>query len=118
MIELSMKLYRPVNQSELDLIKESNWTKFPPRFESQPIFYPVLNEEYAKQITIEWNVPSYGIGHVLAFEVQDDFIRKYEVQKVGLGHHLELWIPSEELEEMNDNIVGKIELIGTFKAKK
>lgn len=110
-----MILYRPVNQAELDLIIQSDWKKFPPRLVGQPIFYPVLNEEYAEQITREWNVPSFGVGHVLKFEVADAFIKKYEAQKVGLNHHLELWIPAEELEVMNENIVGKIELINTFR---
>lgn len=109
-----MKLYRPVNQAELDLIIADNWRKFPPRLIGQPIFYPVLNEEYATQITIEWNVPSYGIGHVLCFEVKDAFLQNYEVQKVGLDHHLEYWILAEDLEMMNKNIVGKIELIATY----
>lgn len=110
-----MILYRPVNQAELDLIVKDNWKKFPPRLEGQPIFYPVLNEEYAEQITREWNVPNYGIGHVLRFEVEETFLNKYEVQKVGLDHHLEYWVPSEELDKMNENIIGKIELIKTFK---
>lgn len=110
-----MILFRPVNQQELDLIIQANWERFPPRLEGQPIFYPVLNEEYATQITREWNVPSYGVGYVLRFEVRDEFLAAYEVQKVGLDHHLEFWIPAEELEEMNDNILGKIELIQTFR---
>lgn len=110
-----MVLYRPVNQAELDLIIQDNWAKFPPRLAGQPIFYPVLNEAYAEQITKEWNVPSYGIGHVLKFEVQDEFLKNYEIQKVGLDHFLEYWIPAEELEEMNAHIIGKIELISTFK---
>ena len=110
-----MLLFRPVNQAELDLIVKSNWKAFPPRLVGQPIFHPVLNEEYAEQITREWNVPQYGIGHVLKFEVKDVFLSKYEVQKVGGDVHLELWIPSEELDEMNQNIIGKIELISTFK---
>ena len=109
-----MILFRPVNQAELDLIIQEDWKKFPPRLEGQPIFYPVLNEAYATQITREWNVPTYGIGHVLKFEVKDAFVSGYEVQKVGLDHHLELWIPAEQLEEMNQNIVGKIQLISTF----
>ncbi len=109
-----MKLFRPVNQAELDLIIKSDWTAFPPRLMGQPFFYPVLNEAYATQITKEWNIPSYGIGHVLAFEVYDDFLSRYEVQKVGLDHHLEFWIPSEELEEMNRNLMGKIMLIHSF----
>jgi len=109
-----MILFRPVNQAELDLIIASDWKQFPPRLPEQPIFYPVLNEAYATQITQEWNVPSYGIGHVLRFEVKDEFLSKYKVEKVGLDHHVELWIPSEDLQEMNENIVGKIELINTF----
>lgn len=110
-----MILFRPVNQAELDLIIRSNWKKFPPRLVGQPIFYPVLNEEYAEQITREWNIPRYGIGHVLRFEVKDEFLSKYDIQKVGLDHHLEYWIPSEDLEEMNGNIIDKIQLINTFK---
>lgn len=110
-----MILFRPVNQVELDLIIKDDWKKFPPRLVGQPIFYPVLNEAYAEQITREWNVPTYGIGHVLKFEVQDYFIKKYEIKKVGLDHHVELWIPSEELEEINHNMIGKIELISSFK---
>ena len=109
-----MILYRPVNQAELDLIIADNWKYFPPRLVGQPIFYPVLNETYAEQITREWNVPTYGIGHVLKFEVKDDFLENYEIQKVGLEHHLEFWIPAEELDEMNQNIIGQIELIGTY----
>ena len=111
-----MTLFRPVNQAELDLIMQTDWRRFPPRLPGQPIFYPVLNEAYAEQISREWNVPSYGIGHVLKFVVNDEFIKKYEVQVVGLDFHTELWIPAEELEEMNDNIQGKIELVNTFKA--
>jgi hypothetical protein len=39
-------LYRPVGPQELDLIREANWSRFPPRLPEQPIFYPVLNEVY------------------------------------------------------------------------
>lgn len=113
-----MILYRPVNQAELDLIKQSNWLKFPPRLVGQPIFYPVLNIEYAEQITKEWNVPAYGMGYVVRFEVKDMFLQDYEVQKVGLDHHLEYWIPAEQLENLNEAIIGKIELISTFSSIK
>lgn len=40
-------LYRPVGPNELALIEASGWTAFPPRLPEQPIFYPVMNEEYA-----------------------------------------------------------------------
>lgn len=109
------RLYRPVNQAELDLIKNSDWKKFPPRLPEQPIFYPVTNEAYANQISKEWNVPAYGVGHVVAFELLSTYLAKYKIENVGGEIHNEYWIPAEELEEMNDNIVGKIELIQTFK---
>jgi hypothetical protein len=43
-------LFRPVGQKELELIRQSGFTEFPRRLPEQPIFYPVLNEEYAPQI--------------------------------------------------------------------
>jgi O-acetyl-ADP-ribose deacetylase (regulator of RNase III) len=108
------RLYRPVNQAELELIKQSDWKKFPPRLPEQPIFYPVTNEAYANQISQEWNVPAYGVGHVVAFDLPSGWLSKYNIENVGGEHHNEYWIPAEELEEMNSNIIGQIELIKTF----
>ena len=109
-----MRLYRPVNQAELDLIKGLGWRAFPPRLNDQPIFYPVTNEEYATQITVDWNVPAYGTSYVVRFDVADDFMAAYAVQNVGAAHMNEYWIPSEDLAAMNDNIIGQIEVIGTY----
>src|SRR5437764_1880429 len=47
-------LFRPVGPKELDLIAKSGFREFPPRLPEQPIFYPVLNEEYARQIAKDW----------------------------------------------------------------
>jgi len=51
-------LYRPVGQEELNLIRNSDYREFPPRLPHQPIFYPVINEEYATQIARDWNTKS------------------------------------------------------------
>ena len=108
-------LFRPVNQIELDLIEKSGWTKFPPRLPEQPIFYPVMNEEYAIQISKEWNVPAYGVGYVTRFAVRKDYLSKFKIENVGGLIHNELWIPADKLEEFNNNIVGKIEVTKEFK---
>ena len=108
-------LYRPVNKAELDLIEQSGWKEFPPRLPEQPIFYPVLNEEYAIQICTKWNVSAYGAGYVTKFAVKTDFLSKYKIQNVGRDIHNELWIPAEELDEFNSNIVGLIEVTKEFK---
>ena len=44
-------LFRPVGEKEMILIAESDFKKFPPRLDWQPIFYPVLNEKYAIEIS-------------------------------------------------------------------
>jgi hypothetical protein len=53
-------LYRPVGPEELELIKQADWSAFPPRLPQQPIFYPVLTEEYATKIARDWNVRASG----------------------------------------------------------
>src|SRR5882724_4989909 len=110
-------LYRPVGPKELALIAASGYREFPSRLPEQPIFYPVLNEEYARQIAREWNVPASGAGYVTRFGLKKEFADKYPVQKVGSSIHQELWIPAENLKEMNRNIVGLIEVIAEYKTE-
>lgn len=107
-------LYRPIGPKELELIEQSGWKKFPPRLPEQPIFYPVMNEQYAVQIARDWNVPASGSGYVTKFNVRTEYVKKFEVQNVGGEIHNELWVPAEELEEFNSNIVGLIEVTQTF----
>ena len=75
----------------------------------------MTNEAYAKEITQKWNVKDSTVGYVTKFEVQQVFMDRYEIQQVGASHHTEWWIPAAELEELNDNIVGKIEVIGEYR---
>jgi hypothetical protein len=113
-LELTI-LYRPVGPGELALIAASGFRQFPPRLPEQPLSYPVMNEEYARQIARDWNVPASGVGYVLRFALRKAFANQYPVQTVGGSVHQELWIPAEDLAEMNRNIVGEIEVIAEFK---
>ncbi|EIP98930.1 Zn-finger containing NTP pyrophosphohydrolase [Opitutaceae bacterium TAV1] len=107
-------LYRPVGPEELELIKQSGYREFPPRLPEQPIFYPVLNEDYATQIARDWNVRSSGAGFVTRFSLPTAFLKKYPTQIVGSRVHAELWVPAEELPEFNRHIVGLIEVVARF----
>ena len=107
-------LYRPVGADELRLIEVSGWTAFPPRLKGQPIFYPVLNREYAVQIARDWNVKETGSGYVTAFDVDSAFVSRYEVKVVGARQHEELWVPAEELAEFNAHIIGPIRVTDRF----
>ncbi|AEB80270.1 Hypothetical protein Dalk_0002_AVC [Desulfatibacillum aliphaticivorans] len=55
-------LYRPVGEAELQLIAAAVFKAFPPRLPEQPIFYPVLNFEYAAQIARNWNTKDKNSG--------------------------------------------------------
>lgn len=110
--------YRPVGPKELELVKASGFKKWPPRLPAQPIFYPVTNEVYATEIATKWNVPESGVGYVTVFKVRKEFMSRYDIHKVGGENHTEWWIPAEDLEALNANIVGSIEVIGEYQAEK
>jgi hypothetical protein len=109
-------LYRPIGSGELALIEASGWREFPPRLPEQPIFYPVTNESYARQIAQDWNVRHNpdGLGFVTRFAVSNDFLSAYERKVVGARQHEEYWIPAEDLPAFNAAIDGRIEIIGAY----
>ncbi len=101
----------------MDLVRASGFREFPPRLPEQPIFYPVLTEEYATQIARDWNTKderSGFVGYVLRFQAQTEFLSKYDVHTVGSVGHREYWIPADSLPELNANIVGEIEIVSEF----
>lgn len=116
MVETTI-LFRPVGQKELDLIRDSGFSKFPARLPEQPIFYPVLTEEYARQIARDWNAKhnEERVGYVTRFRVRTEYLKRYEIQTVGGSEHSEYWIPAEDLAEFNQNIVGAIEVIAEYR---
>lgn len=107
-------LWQPVGPEELELVRQSGWRTWPPRLPEQPIFCPVLNEEYAIKIARDWNVPASGSGYVTRFRVRSDFLARYPVRQAGGSTILELWIPAEDLADLNANIVGQIEVTRVF----
>ena len=112
----TMTLWRPCGPAELALVRESGWTAWPPRLPDQPIFYPVLNEDYAVKIARDWNAPRDGVGYVTRFELDRTFAERYPIQQAGGKTILELWVPAEELEEFNGHIIGRIEVVGEYHA--
>lgn len=110
----TVTLWRPTGPSELELVRASGWRKWPPRLPDQPIFYPVLNLDYATRIARDWNVPASGSGYVTRFEVDRVYLDRYDIHQVGGDTILEYWIPAEDLDEFNRHIVGTIELVAEY----
>ena len=85
------------------MIRLSGMRAFPPRLPDQPIFYPVLTEDYAIKIARDWNVPCKR--HRIRQRVSRSGIEKeafsasYEMlQEAGGRDHLEyLRVPAAKL---------------------
>ena len=113
-MKTAVTLFRPTGPDELKLVEDSGYKRWPPRLPGQPIFYPVTSEEYAVEIARDWNVRDSGSGFVTRFEVKASFMDRFEIQTVGARRHTEWWIPAAQVDELNDNIVGLIEVIRSF----
>ncbi|MCB1233968.1 MAG: bifunctional nicotinamidase/pyrazinamidase [Verrucomicrobiae bacterium] len=111
----TVTLYRPVGPEEFRLLEKAGFAAWPPRLPEQPIFYPVTNEAYAVQIAVEWNLPASGSAWVTRFRVRRGFLRSYPRRIVGGREHEELWIPAEDLEALNQNLDGPIEVVRELK---
>ncbi len=121
MMNNNVTLYRPTGPNELQRIIDLDMKRFPPRLGWQPIFYPVLNVQYAIEIAEGWNMrdpEGDDAGFVTAFEIPEMYFRMFEVQTVGLSHHQELWVPAEQLDEFNDKIVDGIRVARAFVGRK
>jgi|SRR6516162_3215028 hypothetical protein len=110
-------LVRPVGLHELALIWDSGMREFPPRLPSQPIFYPVINAEYARQIARDWNTrdeKSGFAGFVTEFAIDSGHIAKFAPHVVGASQHQEYWILAEELAAFNKAIPDRIRVREAF----
>ena len=112
-------LYRPVGLEELELIRSFGMRRFPPRLPEQPIFYPVLNRQYAREIAERWNTKDLTgrptrAGFVTEFDLPAEYLKRFEEHVVGSSLHRELWVPAEELDAFNSQIVGRIRVTDAF----
>ncbi len=110
-----MILFRPTGLGELQLVLQRDLAGFPPRLPDQPIFYPVTTARYAAQIARDWNTKSeLRAGYVTELAVDDAYVSQFERKIVGSREHEELWVPAEQLEELNRHITAPIKVIDAF----
>lgn len=109
-------LYRPLGPGQLQAILESGCRRFPRRRANQKFFYPLLHESFARRIASQWHVQRSGVGYITAFEVMSEYLHGLPVFMVGGPEHREYRIPAAELEAFNDQIVGRISVVGVIVA--
>ena len=100
---------------ELRLVYEANMKGFPLRKPEQPIFYPVLHLDYANEIAKRWNAEGQSAsGYVAKFGLDDLYGARFKPQKVGGSHHVEFWVPSQELPRFNEHICPPITIVSAY----
>ncbi len=67
----TITLYRPTGPNELELVRESGYSKWLPRLPEQSIFYAVTNKEYAKEIAIKWNIKDSKVRCITIFQAAE-----------------------------------------------
>ncbi|WP_372390823.1 ADP-ribosylation/crystallin J1 [Xanthomonas sp. NCPPB 3582] len=112
----TVTLHRPAGPEEYALVRDSGFRRWPLPLPEQPLFYPVTNRRYAEQIASHWNVKHSGVGHVAQFAVRATFVEPCAIEEVGGTHHTEWWIRAEDLNALNNDIVGLVDIIGRFDA--
>lgn len=100
----------PLEREPGAVVASSGWKAFPPRLPEQPVFYPVTNVEYAKEIAERWNAAEGRGAHILRFRLAEAAVARWlPVRCVGARHHTELWVPAQELDALNEALIGLIE---------
>src|SRR5580692_6626689 len=111
------KLFRPIGLQELARLWDSGMREFPQRLPQQPIFYPVVNLDYASQIARDWNTPDANsgfAGFVTRFNVSSTYLSKFDLHTAGSAAHREYWIPAKEMNSFNKAISGLISVEESF----
>jgi hypothetical protein len=111
-------LYRSVGQEELDLIAASGWTVLPARLPRQSTIDLFTTEAHAVQVARDWEAKDSGAGFVIRLDVDGDYLVRYPVQTVGGSALQAYWIPAEDLEEFNRQLLDTITVVAEFSRRR
>lgn len=106
-------LYFPVPAIEYSFIRESGYTRFPRP--NRTFIHPVPTDAYARILAASWIVTHVNIYVVHAF-IAKDFIKSYTPRQTdSVGNHKEYWIPRNDIDKLNEAIIGVIETVGVVR---
>ncbi len=111
-----MELYRPLVAEEYRAVEARGFEGFPPRSEEQPLFTALLSEEGATQIARHMRISktAENLIYVVSFLVDDAYIRQFPVQHAKERNRRALWIPADEVEILNQHLIGRIRLLASY----
>ncbi|MFG1890566.1 ADP-ribosylation/crystallin J1 [Micromonospora sp. NPDC049051] len=106
-------LWHSMGQQECDLVRETGWRRWPPPPPDRLYFFPILREDFAIRAAREWNLVG-SVRYVARFHVETGFLARYTTRSFGGSAAPMLWVPAEEIDELNAHIVGPIEVTHEF----
>ena len=111
-----MELYRPLNADEFHEVEARSFRGFHPRPAEQPLFTALLSEEGASQIARHMRIAKEcdNIVYVVKFLVEDAYIRQFPVQHVQERNRRALWIPADEIDILNQHLIGDIRVLASY----
>lgn len=115
-----MELYRPICAEEYQEIQTMHFRGFPRRTEDQPLFTALLSQEGASQIASRMRVAkqSNPTVYVVSFLVDDAYIRQFPVQHTEERDRRALWIPAEEIDILNQHLIGEIRVLASYEVNR
>ena len=111
-----MELFRPISAEEYKAIEAKEFRGFPACSPEQPLFSALLSQVGATNIAKHMRMEKQAerTAYVVGFLVDDAFIRQFPVQYADEPDSRALWIPAEDLEILNQHLIGKIRIIDRF----
>lgn len=110
----TVTLYRAIGPGQMQAILDRDCARFPARLPQQKFFFPLLTEAFANYIAQEWNVPNSGVGYIVRFRVDAEYLQTKRIYRVGGPEHREYRIERDEFPRFNAAIRGPIEVVGVF----
>ncbi len=107
----SIKMYWPVNHDMLEAIASTGWRRFP----GSHLCNPVLNEGYAVQISQELDTEICPIAYICEFELLISDLETFPIKESHNIYHKELEINEQNLDALNNAILGEITVKRVFK---
>ncbi|RDH45504.1 hypothetical protein [Zooshikella ganghwensis] len=109
-------LYRPIGPEQLAHLKQRDFAAFPGEEMQQKFFYPLLHESFARRLALEWYLPQFGAAHIVSFDINSHYLEQFEVKRIGGPEHTEYRIPVTQIDRLNKQLLGKIQLLSSYQA--
>jgi hypothetical protein len=65
-------LHCPAGLKEIEMVAARGYYSWPARLPGQPVFYPIIKKENAREITMHWNLPASGVDYGTRFLVKKE----------------------------------------------